>query len=162
VRLFLWEPHQRLIRGYQSLPYKDPARQREYQRIYAAEKRRKFFIGKTCVRCGTANELTIDHIDPITKISHNVWSWSETRRNAELEKCQILCWPCHKTKTHLSGEKARGDASGSAKLSSEDVLEIRSLVQSGVSMRSVAYMFLVDEKSIRELIAGRTWKHVPL
>ena len=53
--------------------------------------------------CGVAppKNLEIDHIDRATKIHHAVWSWSATRRNAELAKCQVLCAECHKKKTAL-------------------------------------------------------------
>ncbi|AYD87555.1 HNH endonuclease [Mycobacterium phage Salacia] len=44
-------------------------------------------------------ELNLDHIDPTKKVSHNIWSWSQVRRDAEIAKCQVLCLPCHKDKT---------------------------------------------------------------
>ena len=81
------------------MPYADKERQREYQRRWAAERRAAFFRGKRCVRCGGAKRLELDHIDPSKKVSHNIWSWSEPKREAEIAKCQVLCRPCHEQKT---------------------------------------------------------------
>ena len=54
-----------------------------------------------CVKCGCwdLDQLEVDHIDPNTKVSHRVWSWSKERRENELAKCQVLCRACHLTKT---------------------------------------------------------------
>ncbi|AEJ94398.1 hypothetical protein ALICE_148 [Mycobacterium phage Alice] len=76
----------------------------EYHRAYKAARRAEWFADKSCVMCGVTEELQADHIDPEgksphIKVSHNVWSWSEEKRDAELEKCQVLCDPCHKEKT---------------------------------------------------------------
>jgi hypothetical protein len=73
--------------------------QREYQRKWMAARRANWFRDKCCVRCGSKTNLEIDHIDPLTKVSHYVWSWAEERRNAELAKCQVLCRPCHQAKS---------------------------------------------------------------
>jgi hypothetical protein len=74
-------------------------RKKEYQREWIARRREKFFAGKNCVNCGSIDELQLDHIDRQTKVDHKIWSWSKERREAEIEKCQILCYPCHKIKT---------------------------------------------------------------
>ena len=70
-----------------------------YRRKWKAARRASFFDGKSCVKCGSIERLELDHIDRSTKIDHNIWSWSEARRNAEIAKCQILCYVCHKEKT---------------------------------------------------------------
>lgn len=63
--------------------------------------RRKAWLSENgpCAVCGSSEFLEIDHINPETKVSHNVWSWSESRRTEELKKCQVLCKKCHKEKT---------------------------------------------------------------
>lgn len=81
------------------MPYADPQRQREYQREWIAERRREWLEGKSCVVCGSMEKLEIDHIDGSQKVSHRVWSWTPARRDAELEKCQVLCMPHHWDKT---------------------------------------------------------------
>lgn len=52
-----------------------------------------------CVKCGSMEQLEVDHIDRTKKVDHKVWSWTEVRRLEELAKCQVLCRECHKKKT---------------------------------------------------------------
>lgn len=59
-----------------------------------------------CRKCGGSDRLQLDHINPRTKISHDVWLWGKERREAELAKCQVLCTPCHAKKTRPSQQKA--------------------------------------------------------
>lgn len=80
------------------MPYTDPDKQAKYQREWIAQRRAEWFAGKSCAWCGSAEELQLDHVDPATKVSHRIWSWSDSRRNAELAKCQVLCRPCHEQK----------------------------------------------------------------
>lgn len=81
------------------MPYIDKERQREYSRNWVANRRALYFKDKVCTKCGGTDRLELDHIDPVLKVSHNIWSWSEIRQRAELVKCQILCFKCHKAKT---------------------------------------------------------------
>lgn len=81
------------------MPYKDPDKQREFQRKRVANRRAAFFAGKCCVRCGATDSLELDHIDPKLKVSHSIWSWSKERQDAETAKCQVLCHECHLQKT---------------------------------------------------------------
>lgn len=71
---------------------------RKYQREWLANRRAEFFKDKQCL-CGSTDRLELDHIDPSKKITHNIWSWSTPRREAELAKCQVLCYTCHKAKS---------------------------------------------------------------
>jgi 5-methylcytosine-specific restriction endonuclease McrA len=71
------------------------------------QRRQAFFADKCCAKCGSTEQLELDHIDPATKdpaLRHRrdnepMWDWSEARRAAELAKCQVLCHPCHQAKT---------------------------------------------------------------
>lgn len=64
-------------------------------------------LGGKCLRCGTKDDLHIDHIDPeskedglLTSRLHTAsWSLIET----ELAKCQLLCQSCHKRKSKTDG-----------------------------------------------------------
>lgn len=58
-------------------------------------------LGGRCIRCGAIENLEFDHIDPRTKIMSvaRASSRSETFFWAEVDKCQLLCWPCHLEKT---------------------------------------------------------------
>lgn len=81
------------------MPYADKEQQREYQRNWIAQRRTAFFADKSCVKCGSRDRLEIDHIDSNQKVDHRIWSWSDERRNAELTKCQVLCFAHHREKT---------------------------------------------------------------
>lgn len=81
------------------MPYKDTTKQREYQKTWIAERRRKWFADKVCVDCGTRKNLTLDHCNPKEKVDHRIWSWSDERREAELKKCVVRCWKHHVEKT---------------------------------------------------------------
>lgn len=82
------------------VPYKDPAAHAAYMREWVANRRKTWLSDHgPCKRCGSWEDLTVDHIDPKNKISHKVWSWSTERMEIELAKCQVLCSSCHKKKT---------------------------------------------------------------
>jgi hypothetical protein len=74
---------------------------REYQARWVAARRAAGveLLGGKCVECGSTEELEFDHVDPVQKISHRIWSWADARRLAELAKCQLLCAGCHLEKT---------------------------------------------------------------
>ena len=105
--------------------------------------------------CGSAEDLELDHLDPGKKVSHRIWSWSATRREAELLKCRVLCGSHHKEKSAL--EHAKGIANGTAKLTEEQVREIRS---SGMGHRPAARVYDVNEKTIRLIRKGKIWGSV--
>jgi 5-methylcytosine-specific restriction endonuclease McrA len=69
-------------------------------------RRNEWFSSRPCVSCGSIENLNLDHIDPSIKESHNIWLWSDSRRQAELAKCQSLCETCHKKKTKLERSKS--------------------------------------------------------
>ena len=59
------------------------------------------YLGGKCVVCGTTERLEFDHIDRTTKkysiggrVSYNFDILKE-----EVDKCQLLCYDCHKVKT---------------------------------------------------------------
>ena len=83
------------------MPFKNPAKKLEYQREWYAARRLKGIesLGGKCAQCGATDDLEFDHIDPATKVSHRIFSWSWARIEIELAKCQLLCVPCHYTKT---------------------------------------------------------------
>ena len=76
--------------------YKDKNKQREYQKLWWRARREEYFRLKKCEQCGSTVKLVIHHKNPEDKIAHAVWSWSQDRRNAELEKCIVLCDKCHR------------------------------------------------------------------
>lgn len=82
------------------MPYLNPEQQREYQRRWIAKRREQWFTSHgPCIDCGTWESLELDHVDPSLKITHNVWSWKQERREAELAKCVARCEECHAKRT---------------------------------------------------------------
>jgi hypothetical protein len=135
------------------VPYKDPEKQREYQRRWMANRRAEFFKGKCCVKCGATKNLEIDHINPETKIDHRVWSWSQSRRDAELAKCQVLCAACHELKTTGAEEHVYGEGHGSTKLTHIQVLTIRARYATGrETLRSLAREYRVANSHIHRIV----------
>ena len=52
-----------------------------------------------CCWCGThEGRLTHHHVDPDTKSANigRMWGASLERWMDEIDKCVVLCWPCHK------------------------------------------------------------------
>lgn len=79
-----------------------------YHREYYHSRRAKLiaYLGDACAHCGSRERLEFDHVDPGEKsfdISSNLTISSADVR-AELDKCQLLCNPCHRLKT--AGENA--------------------------------------------------------
>ena len=58
-----------------------------------------FDLHGPCEACGSWIGLEVHHVNPETKVSHRVWSWSKKRRDAELAKCVVLCFTCHHATT---------------------------------------------------------------
>lgn len=80
---------------------------REYDKRWMAQRRASFFDGKCCIKCGSIDQLELDHIDPKIKISHRIWSWSKVNQEKELIKCQVLCHVCHQIKSIEESRKSQ-------------------------------------------------------
>lgn len=74
----------------------------DYPRENKTKKKRRAVnrLGGACECCGVTGPLTIlqfHHRDPKTKLGN--WGWMSTQdelvRNAELDKCSLLCANCH-------------------------------------------------------------------
>lgn len=53
-----------------------------------------------------------------------------------------------------------GSNNSNAKLQDSDVLKIRNLADSGMSIVDIAKMFLVARKTIRDVVRGVSWRHL--
>ena len=82
------------------MAHKDPEQHALYLREWRRKKREEVLAGQVCAVCGTSENLEIDHVDPSTKVTDQLFSISEERRNEELAKCQFLCKEHHKAKTY--------------------------------------------------------------
>lgn len=91
--------------------------EREYQRLYKQRIRQAFVDsrGGACEWCGDdpgAYGLVVDYADLSTKTrwAANIWGMAKARRDAELEKCIVLCRACylkHTEPEHGTLERAR-------------------------------------------------------
>lgn len=71
---------------------------RRYSRV---RERLVSMLGGQCVKCGSTENLQFDHVDPSTK-SFNVsegWARKWFLVVEEINKCQLLCFSCHRKKT---------------------------------------------------------------
>lgn len=137
------------------MPYKDPARQREYMRQWTERRRAEWFAGKSCAECGSTEDLELDHVDPARKVSHRVWSWAKERREAELAKCRALCGICHAKKTGT--EQPHGAAKVNARLTEEQVHEIRASTE---SCRALAAKYPVNFSTVSKVRRGAKWRRL--
>lgn len=71
---------------------------------------RWFHEAGPCYRCGSTHQLELHHLDPQTKVSHRVWSWSLKRRLVELAKCRPICRSCHMAIHSLLRRQSHGAA----------------------------------------------------
>lgn len=67
---------------------------------YRKERKRKALkiLGSQCESCGTTDNLEFHHFDPSTKEFNlgNSWTKAWDRILAELEKCYLVCYDCHR------------------------------------------------------------------
>jgi hypothetical protein len=90
--------------------------------------------------------------------AHNIWNWSDVRREIELAKCQVLCRPCHIEKSILEGSISQpGERNARAILTTEDVIYIRTCSDTGVSL---AAQYGVATTTISAIRRGINWRHV--
>jgi hypothetical protein len=138
-----------------TMPYSDPAAQREYQRQWCANRRAEWMAGKSCADCGSTTDLEVDHVDPSQKVSHRVWSWSRARRDAELAKCVVRCQPCHQRKT------TRGQENGPRKVTAADVRLIRQAYAAGdVTQKALGQRFGLGQLAVSRIVRRVTWADV--
>jgi len=99
------------------MPYKDKEKQKEYQREWYEKRRREWILANgPCTKCGSWDNLEVDHKNPEEKLCSpkHIWSRSDEFRELELKKCQVLCEECHRNKTNgeLSRDVIHGTYSG--------------------------------------------------
>lgn len=139
-----------------------PTKIPHYHATWVAKRRKAFFAGKLCVRCGDTDRLEIDHVDPETKVANTVWSWKKERRDTELLKCQILCYKCHKKKTALEQSiRFKGRIGRGRKLSKDQVGNIRRLLAAGISERKIAIRLGVNRACVNDIRHGRSYVKFP-
>lgn len=58
------------------------------------------------------------------------------------------------------GERSEGEKHGNAKLTSDNVKEMRWLYANGSTLRQLAAKFGVSNVSIYNAVSGKTWRHL--
>lgn len=130
---------------------------RQRSRDRRSKRRTEWFAANgPCRRCGSWDDLEVDHIDPSTKVPGDLWSRPKDRMEAELAGCQALCQTCHREKS--AAEKARGTAVGSAKLTMEKAEEVRRRHSEGDSQAVIARSLGVSAAAIGKIVRGETWR----
>lgn len=144
------------------MAYQDKEKQRAYQREWLAKRRLEYFTGKVCIDCGTDQKLELDHIDPKTKVSHNIWSWTKVRRDEELKKCVPRCEECHKIKTKKNKEHGlaySGSLSPKAILSDREVQKLREMYASGdYTYDDLAISFEIGRSTVGHIVTRKRYK----
>ena len=95
LRRVQYEKHQEKL-------VEDQRRIRKERRQYLKE-----YLGGKCVRCGATERLDFDHIIPANKsytIGSNITCFSIEELILEVDKCQLLCRPCHIQKGIENGD----------------------------------------------------------
>lgn len=139
------------------MPYKDRERQNAWQAAWQKQCRLIWLQENgPCALCGSAEDLEVDHINPSTKVSHSIWSWSQVRRDLELKKCRALCKQCHKLKSLT--ERAKGENHGSAQLNIQQVTEIRERHLAGEKASLIILDYSIGRSAFYDIISGRSWR----
>ena len=85
---------------------------RDRNKIAMRENRAHYvgLMGGKCVKCGTTENLEVDHINPEDKTLRisSMWLRKHDRIMEELDKCQLLCGDCHKQKTREEKDRTKG------------------------------------------------------
>jgi 5-methylcytosine-specific restriction endonuclease McrA len=139
------------------MPYKD--KRKQYAHNLARMQRRRadwLTANGPCKKCGSWKDLEVDHVDPASKVSHRIWSWSDARRAIELAKCQVLCATCHNEKAQHNQEFANGEANGQTKLTAVEVHKIR---QASGTLSQIATRFTLPKSTVASIRSGRRWKY---
>jgi excisionase family DNA binding protein len=113
-----------------------------------------------CAVCGSTERLEVDHIDPATKTVGSFWEWPDVRREAELSKCQVLCYVCHKAKTRreLVARAANARALNEVMIAENKEIAIRRIVEAAsmptrfMLPSEVASEFRVHVRTVRKWV----------
>ena len=147
------------------MPMATKEQQRAYQREWVKRRRLEWVAANgPCAMCGSSSELEVDHKISSEKsmATSSIWSLSKTnpRRIRELEKCRVLCRPCHLLKTKSAHEYARGIRSARVTLTESDVKAIRRLSDAGVFKSVIATAYGISRRHVHSICARTAWAHV--
>jgi hypothetical protein len=134
---------------------------REYQKRRREALRAELIqmLGGKCTRCDATSDLQFDHVDPSTKL-FSIASGLDKPRSVllcEVRKCQLLCVPHHIEKNAEDGMYIRGERMWSAKLTVDDVRNIRT---STLHYRELMRIYDISKTQVSAVRSGRAWKHI--
>ena len=108
---------------------------------------------RQCQVCGTTNTRTI-------------YDWANlTGKYDDVRDYKRMCRKCHQAHDKIN-ERKQGEGGSSARLTTEQVLKIRSLYQPALgrlkpfSQFKLAEMFGVSRTTIQCILEKRTWRHI--
>lgn len=127
-------------------------KKRAYQ-LQWMQNRRQSWIDENgpCVDCGSTENLEVDHVDAKTKQYNpaRIWSRRKEIRDAELSKCVVRCYSCHKAKTLTESPKITIDIAN----------EIRDEYSRGnQTHRKLAEKYNLSYAMIGSIIRYECWK----
>lgn len=132
---------------------------KDYQRKWIARRRSKWIEENgPCVKCGSYNNLEVDHVNPEEKEYNisQIWSRKEEIRDKELAKCQVLCHDCHKEKSKKDlSLSLSGTSNPAAKLTLEQIESIRNSTD---KVANLAKEYNVHKRTIYKIRSGERWK----
>jgi 5-methylcytosine-specific restriction endonuclease McrA len=148
------------------MAYKNKEKQREYQLKWITKRRSDWIKsqGGECAECGSSDQLEVDHIDPKTKKWNpaQIWSRNQSSRDKELEKCQVLCYECHNTKSSAHKSIIHRGTSHNSKLNESQVIEIRIRLRNGEVGAKIGRDFNVTRYTISDIKLNKSWSHIQI
>jgi hypothetical protein len=138
-------------------------KKRKYQREWSRKRREDWVKANgPCQTCGSNKRLEIDHIDYNIKSVHvsRIWSYTKSKREAELAKCQVLCHSCHKKKTAKEAtERFTGTRSKLRKLSKDQFFSLMDdLYVKKLSQRKVEQLYPISRQTISHIALKMVYK----
>ncbi len=109
--------------------------------------------------CGSTDQLEVDHIDPSQKAISisDVWTRCAEVREAELAKCQVLCYKCHKAKTKCD---LANNHHPHRNFEEEVVNAVRAAHRMGTSVASLARLHGTTWHTMNNLLTYKTYRRV--
>lgn len=142
------------------------ARQRATNRAYIAEVNAR----TVCAHCGAQpiEWHNPEHVEQ-NRQDYRISRLVQQPRNlevikAELARCTPLCRRCHMAEDGrlraFSHTTQPGETNGRAKLTEDDVREIRRRRAAGETLTALAREYRVTHRTIRLAALGETWRHI--
>lgn len=109
-------------------------------------------------QCPVHREVAYAFIGPRPK-GHQINHINYTRSDARA--CNLEYLTMHNNVAHSLHRVKKGVDLASAKLNHDSVAKIRQMRSKGIVYRIIAEEFKVDSKTVRDLLCGKTWRHIP-